>query len=95
VGDGLDWLAASQLTIDGLTVSGSARQSVLIDGPVADGSSVARITLEGNDATLGILQQGLSPGGAQPEVGPDVPAIRTEPDRLFPIADGLDIPPEF
>ena len=95
VGDGLNWLAVSQLTIDGLTVSNSARASVLIDGPVAGGSSIAHVTLEGNDLALGIVQQNLPQNGTQPAVGDAAPPIQSTTSEQFPIAIGLGIPPEF
>jgi hypothetical protein len=95
VGDGVNWFGASQLKIDGLTVSNSARASVLINGPVAPNSSIARVTLEGNDLSLGILQQNLPVGGTQPQVGPSTPAITTAPGEQLHIADGLGIPPEI
>jgi hypothetical protein len=95
VGDGLNWLAVSHVTIDGLTVSNSARASVLIDGPVADGSSIAHVTLAGNDLALGIVQQNLPQDGTQPTVGEAAPPIQSTPSEQFPIAIGLGIPPEF
>ena len=83
------------MRIDGLTVSGSARASVLINGPVAPDSTIARVTLEGADATFGILQQNLPADGMQPQVGPSAPAITTAPGEQLHIADGLGIPPEI
>src|SRR5262249_38122118 len=46
VGDGLLWTGVAKMDIDGLKVGGSARQPILIDGSVGDGSRVANITLE-------------------------------------------------
>jgi hypothetical protein len=95
VGDGLNWLGTSQMTVDGLTVSGSARASVLIDGPVAPGSSLARVTLEGNDVALGILQQNLAQGDTQPQIGAATPALTTSASELLSIPVPLGIPPEI
>jgi len=94
VGDGVNWFGTSQMHIDGLTVSGSARASVLINGPVAPNSSLAHVTLEGNDLTLGILQQNLPANGTQPQVLASPPITTTSVEQLH-IADGLGIPPEF
>jgi hypothetical protein len=95
VGDGVNWFGASQMAVDGLTVSGSARASLLIDGPVAPNSSLAHVTLEGNDLNFGILQQNLPPSGTQPQLGPSTPPITTSTSEQLHIADGLGIPPEF
>ena len=65
---------AARLQIDGLSVSGSARQSILIDGPVASGSSVAHVTLAGGDEKKGIVEQNFS-GGTAPAVGAGAPQV--------------------
>jgi hypothetical protein len=68
VGDGLSWQQGAQLTIDGLELSSSARQSVLIDGAVAEGSSISNLLLSGGDEASGVLQQGVSEDDAAPSV---------------------------
>jgi hypothetical protein len=93
VGDGLNWLDGSQVTIDGLTVSASARASVLIDGEVGVGSSIATVTLSGGDELKGILQQNFTTGAEQPTVGTNAPPVETVSDEQFSVALGLSIPP--
>jgi hypothetical protein len=74
VGDGLVWLGGAQAEIDNLVVGNSSRASVLIDGAVAPGSSLAHVTLQGADADKGILQQSYSGMGA-PDMGAETPTI--------------------
>ena len=74
VGDGLVWLGAAQAKIDHLVVGNSGRASVLIDGAVGPGSSLAHVTLQGADVDKGILQQSYSGMGA-PDMGAETPTI--------------------
>jgi hypothetical protein len=64
VGDGLTWKGLSSVLIDNVNVSSSARASILIDGEVGSGSTIANVTLAGGDEGKGILQQNLPDGGA-------------------------------
>ncbi|MEZ4309596.1 MAG: right-handed parallel beta-helix repeat-containing protein [Polyangiaceae bacterium] len=82
VGDGLLWLDGSEITIDGLALSGNPRSSILIDGEAQ--GSLTNITLEGGDEEKGILQQGYS-GGAQPTIGANSPAISVTSDSPLQI----------
>ncbi|MBI4702526.1 MAG: right-handed parallel beta-helix repeat-containing protein [Deltaproteobacteria bacterium] len=95
VGDGLNWLGVSQVSIQGLTVSGSARQSVLIDGAVADGSTIADAQLEGGDEGKGILQQNLADGGLKPTMSGTTPALQTSADEQFAVPQSVTIPPQI
>jgi hypothetical protein len=85
VGDGLIWLGGAQASIDDLTMSGSARASVLIDGAVAAGSSLTHVTLEGGDEAKGIVQQSFTTGDEQPMVGDGTPAITADATEKFSV----------
>lgn len=90
VGDGLNWLGTSQVVIDGLTCSGSARQSILLDGEVAAGSSISNVTLENGDDAKGILQQNLQSGGTQPTVQAAPPLTVTDQEQFaVPVAPSV------
>lgn len=91
VGDGLLWLGGSEIAIDGLTVSGSARASVVIDGEAS--GTLTNITLAGGDEMKGIVQQAYS-GGAQPQVGDGAPAITTSATGLYAIPKPPSLPPK-
>lgn len=82
VGDGLLWLGGSEIAVDGLSLSGNARASVVIDGEA--GGSMKNVTLSGGDETKGVVQQSYS-GGSQPQVGANAPVIATSPTGLFAI----------
>jgi hypothetical protein len=92
VGDGVSWLGASQITIDGLTLGGSARQSMLIDGPVASGSSIANVLLEQGDESKGLLQQNLPAQGEQPAIGQGAPPLLVDMGELFAVPESPMVP---
>jgi hypothetical protein len=75
IGDGVEWTAGSELSIDGLVIEASARQSLLIDGPVPPTSRIANLELRGGDEDLGILQQKVLNASQAPEVGPGSPPV--------------------
>lgn len=85
VGDGLLWGTGAQLSLDGLTLAGSGRNALLIDGAVAMGSAISLLTLEGADADKGIVQQSFEDGATSPSVGDGVPPIQQSPDALFDV----------
>jgi hypothetical protein len=68
VGDGITWCEGAYGDLEHLTISNSARHSILIDGAVAPGSRIADVTLTGGDEQKGIVQQNLPPGGSSPSV---------------------------
>jgi hypothetical protein len=72
------------MTVDGLSLAGNARQSILIDGPVAAGSSIANVTLAGTDEQSGILQQRYS-GGEAPELGEGTPELEQRAEVVFEV----------
>lgn len=74
LGDGIVWLDGAQVTLDEVTLGDNARASLVIDGPVAPGSTIQSLTLTAGDESKGILQQTLPPGGTEPTLGPGVPA---------------------
>jgi hypothetical protein len=92
VGDGVNWLGMSYAAIDGLTVSGSARQSFLIDGEVASGSSIANVQLELGDDMKGILQQSLPSGGVQPTLGAGTPQLTVDMNEKFAVPEEVGVP---
>jgi hypothetical protein len=58
------------VSVDGLTLSGNARHSLLIDGDVT--GSLRNVSLENGDESLGIVQQRSS---VAPSVDGNTPAI--------------------
>ena len=82
VGHGIAWLDASAVTVTGVTLSGNARASVLIDGE-ADGS-LSDLTLTGGDEQKGVVQQNFK-GGKQPGVSGSTPALKTDASEIFMI----------
>lgn len=89
VGDGVDWLDGSVVVIEALTVSGSQRQSLLIDGPAGEGGEIRSITLAAGEQP--ILQQNLM-GGAQPKQGSGV-TLATQDTRKFAVPQPIAVPP--
>jgi hypothetical protein len=92
VGDGITWLDGSFVTIEGVSVSSSARASVLIDGPVAMGSVIHGLTLGGGDEAKGVVQQNLPMDGTQPETM-DAPPIMQQPGEMFSIPAPVPVIP--
>jgi hypothetical protein len=80
IGDGILWLGGSEVLIDDVTISGSARASVLIDGEA--GGALSDVTLSGGDEAKGIVQQNYA-GGMQPQIGENTPALTSEAAELF------------
>lgn len=80
VGDGINWLATSKAILRDVTVGSSARQSVLIDGEVVEGSEIENLALVDGDETKGILQQSFS-SGTQPVTSGTSPQVMTNADR--------------
>lgn len=86
VGDGLSWSDAAQLSVDGLVLANNARQSVLIDGPVAEGSQLLNLDLQGADASSGILQQNADTGAASPSLGAGQQSFSKNAGQLIGVA---------
>lgn len=73
VGDGVDWLDQSEVSLEQLTLSGNARRSLLIDGATGGDGGYVGVILEGGDEGRPPLQQnyptgGMTPGGAAVEI---------------------------
>jgi hypothetical protein len=73
MGDGLIWGAGAVVAIDGLAMSKSARNALLIDGAVGAGSTLKNVTLSEGDETKGIVQQNV-------RVGTGAPALESAPE---------------
>jgi hypothetical protein len=84
-GDGLQWTALAQARIIGLRLSGSERQSMLVDGPVAEGSYIEDIALSGGDEQTGIVQQNVNPGSTEPASGGGTPAVIQQQGSVFDV----------
>jgi len=84
VGDGLNWLGGAELHIDGLSLSGNERASILIDGPAK--GSLTNVTLSGGDEAMdkGVVQQDYT-SGDQPTVGSGAPPLKTSATELFSV----------
>jgi hypothetical protein len=93
VGDGINWQGLSQAVLGSVTVSGSARASVLIDGEVASGSSVTNLALEGGDESKGIVQQNLPSSGTQPVTSGTTPSVTTSVSETFSVPSPIEVPP--
>jgi hypothetical protein len=92
VGDGIVWRTPTTMTVlDSVTVSGSARQPVLIDGAVGSGSSVTNLVLEGGDENKGVLQQNFM-SGTTPTISGTTPAVMTDAAPTFGLPSPL-VPP--
>jgi parallel beta helix pectate lyase-like protein len=92
VGDGLAWLGNSFAIIENVSISTSARASVLIDGEVVMGSSITNLTLAGGDEQKGIVQQNLPMNGQQPNTSMS-PGVMPQPGEMFPVPVSPGIPP--
>lgn len=93
VGDGIAWKALSSMAIERVAVSGSSRASVLIDGAVGSGSSIADLVLAGGDETKGILQQSLPQGGNEPITSGTTPPVTPSTDEQLPVPTSVAAPP--
>ncbi|AUX39977.1 hypothetical protein SOCE26_013720 [Sorangium cellulosum] len=78
VGDGIDWLDGSEVTLEQLTLSGNTRQSLLIDGPAS--GRIWKLDVTG-DAAKPPVQQNFTMG-ERPEAEDTMPTV---PERAFPI----------
>jgi hypothetical protein len=83
IGDGLIWSEGAEVHIDGLTLSGNARNSFLIDGPVPAGSTIQNVTLDSGDEQKGIVQQRVTLMSDIPET---TNAPQVEPTDTAPYA---------
>lgn len=92
VGDGLVWTGRAQVQIQGLTLSGNERLSMLIDGEVGAGSSLSEVTQIGGDEAKGIVHQQLPQGGTAPTVDDTVPTIASDVGRLHAVASAPQAP---
>jgi hypothetical protein len=86
VGDGIDWLDGSQVKIEGLTLDGNARQSLLIDGAAT--GDIVSLTLGSGEQPL--LQQNVV-GATAITVGGSV-SLATQPDRKFAVPQPISVP---
>lgn len=77
VGDGIDWLDGSDVTIEEVTLAGNERQSLLIDGPVTKGT-IKSLILSDGDGDRPPLQQRVMEGDGQPANESGVP-LATDP----------------
>ncbi len=91
VGDGINWLDQSEVTIDRLTLSGNERQSLLIDGPTGGlaGGKIWSVTLEGGDEKKPPLQQNFTSGKTPITMGM---SLATDTVRQFAVPLPLGVP---
>jgi hypothetical protein len=95
VGDGISWLGASSVVLSGVTLGGNARASVLINGSVGSASKISNLVLAEGDELLGVLQQNLPAGGAQPTLGAGAPQIDAQSGEVFPVPSSPAVPPSI
>ena len=91
VGDGFAWGGLSQVNVDGLTVSNSARLGVLINGNVKDMSSLSNVTLAGGDEAKGMWQQNIGANAVSPALNA-APALQKSSGEQFPPVTTLGAP---
>ncbi len=91
VGDGVTWSGVSQMNVDGLTISKSARASMLIDGSVFSGSTLSNVTLAQGDDGKGILQQNTKGMAVSPTVQ-NTPPVSTSTSEKYSVPDVLSPP---
>jgi hypothetical protein len=92
VGHGLVWTNGAEVRVDGLALAGNALQSMLIDGPVFEGSALNNVTLSEGDETKGIVQQLVMTGDAEPTVEGGTPAITREPTKVADVPAPPSVP---
>ncbi|MGK4001519.1 right-handed parallel beta-helix repeat-containing protein [Sorangium sp. So ce1036] len=86
VGDGVDWMGGSDVTVEDLILSGNARQSLLIDGPA--GGSIQRLVTDDRDTPP--VQQNVAAGEARP--GGEAPQTVSERSASIPQAPSAPRP---
>jgi len=86
IGDGFVWHENASVQVQGLTLAGNARTAMLIDGPVATGSTITDLTLEQGDETMGIVQQRANQLDQAPEVSGSTPAVSQTMDAPHDLA---------
>jgi hypothetical protein len=92
VGDGVSWSEGAELQIDGLEVSASGRQSMLIHGPVGPASRIANLSLRDGDEISGVLHQGVRDGDASPALGAGAPGVTKSPAVKHKVAAAPAVP---
>jgi hypothetical protein len=92
IGDAISWSDFSGADVKNVTLSGNARAAILIDGDVAQGSSIASLVLSGGDEQKGVVQQNLPVGGMAPMV--DATVSVQQSTTTVPIARA-PLPPQF
>lgn len=91
IGVGVIWKGASSASLDGITVSGTAGQAVLIDGPVGTNSSIANLSLAGGDEGDGVVQQGVGAMDLAPATDGSV-QLNQQATLLFDVPLGPEPP---
>ena len=88
VGHGVVWRDKASVKLEDISISGSARVSVLMDGPMSATGSMPsllkNVTLTGGDDMKGIWQQNLPTGGLQPMVV-NAPTLQTDVGEKFSV----------
>jgi hypothetical protein len=92
VADGINWLDNSMVNLERVTVSGSERMGVLIDGPAT--GSIEDLTLTTADGAGGIVQQNLTGGDESPDTSGTTPPLDTDEGERVPVPTGV-IPPSI
>ena len=87
VGDGLLWKSGAVVTLEAMSLSGSSRASMLIDGAVGEGSWLGNIDLSGGDEQKGIVHQNVDPDETKPALGDGVPTITTTSEEIYSVPD--------
>jgi hypothetical protein len=89
VGDGVSWIKGAEAELSDVSLSGNARQSIIIDGPVGTGSGIDNPTLTNGDDGKGIVIQRVAATDTVPDITGTTTLTRA------PTAIPVAIPPAF
>jgi hypothetical protein len=93
VGTGVVWKSGVSAVVDGLAISGSAIQAMVIDGPVGAGSKLSNVQLAGGDEAKGIVQQQVDTMDLAPEVDGSTPNVDRNQGVVSDVPIGPSVPP--
>lgn len=84
VGHGVIWNQGASAQLEGLTLSGNALQSLLIDGAVGPGSHIQSLTQNDGDEAIGVIQQQATTTDASPSTDASA-SIQLEATQIAPV----------
>lgn len=82
VGHGFVWGGGAEVHVNGLTLAGNAIASMVIDGPVGIGSTLANVSLIEGDEQKGIVQQNVLDTDPAPATEGTTPPLSRQPTQV-------------